>query len=88
MTFVSTTHPQDGGGNVYRGLVAVDGVSYAIDADNMQKDAKGKAKKPSTQTELGAVAVKPGEEKYVTVQFQSPGQISGGQRLDLTKNGG
>jgi hypothetical protein len=24
----------------------------------------------------------------VTVQFQSPGQISGGQRLDLTKNGG
>ncbi len=67
-------------GAVFRGLVSVDGVEHAINHDT--------ASGLQSTADLGGVAdLKPEETKYVKVAFQSPGQISAGQELDIRKRG-
>jgi hypothetical protein len=64
-------------GAVYRGLVSVDGVDHAINHDT----AHGRANHVELATELLA----PDATKHVHVRFQSPGQISAGQEIAVTK---
>jgi hypothetical protein len=64
-------------GAVYRGVVSVDGVDRVIDNDTAHH-------LPSSAS-LGDATVEPGQSKYVHVHFQSPGQISAGQELDIEK---
>lgn len=65
-------------GAVYRGLVSVDGVDHVINHDS--------AGGHQASADLGAVAqLAPAETKYVRVEFQTPGQVSAGQELDIKK---
>ncbi|HEY0253199.1 MAG TPA: hypothetical protein VGC41_16810, partial [Kofleriaceae bacterium] len=64
-------------GAVFRGVVSVDGVDHAINNDT----ASGHA----SHATLGNAEIEAGKSKYVHVRFQSPGQISAGQELDIKK---
>lgn len=64
-------------GAVFRGVVSVDGVDHAINNDT----ASGHA----SHATLGSAEIEAGKSKYVHVHFQSPGQISAGQELDIKK---
>ncbi|MFT3700085.1 MAG: hypothetical protein QM831_43470 [Kofleriaceae bacterium] len=64
-------------GAVFRGVVSVDGTDHAINNDT----ASGHA----NHATLGTAEIEAGKSKYVHVHFQSPGQISAGQELDIKK---
>ena len=64
-------------GATFRGLISVDGVDHAINNDT--------ASHHPNHAELGGAQVEAGKSKYVHVHFQSPGQISAGQELDIKK---
>jgi len=65
-------------GAVFRGVVSVDGVDHAINNDTASHHAN--------HSVLESAAIEAGHSKYVHVHFQSPGQISAGQELDVKKN--
>jgi hypothetical protein len=65
-------------GAVYRGAVYVDGTEHRINSDT--------ASGHPASTDLGVAAdVAPGASRHVDVQLESPGQVSGGQELDIEK---
>ncbi|CAN5659743.1 hypothetical protein BH11MYX1_BH11MYX1_09060 [soil metagenome] len=64
-------------GAVFRGVVSVDGVDHAINNDTASHHAN--------HSVLESTAIAAGHSKYVHVHFQSPGQISAGQELDIKK---
>jgi hypothetical protein len=57
------------------GLISVDGVDHAINNDT--------ASHHPNHAELGGAQIEAGKSKYVHVHFQSPGQVSAGQELDI-----
>jgi hypothetical protein len=64
-------------GAVFRGVVSVDGVDHAINNDTASHHAN--------HSVLGSATIEAGHSKYVHVHFQSPGQVSAGQELDIKK---
>ena len=64
-------------GATFRGLISVDGVDHAINNDT--------ASHHPNHAELGGAQIEAGKSKYVHVHFQSPGQISAGQELDIKR---
>ncbi|MEZ4367891.1 MAG: hypothetical protein R2939_16670 [Kofleriaceae bacterium] len=81
LNFITDFKAEEAGatkGNIYRGLVSVDGVDHPINHDT----ASGR------QVEVtlgGAARLEPGAAKYVHIQFLSPGQISTNQALEVQK---